>query len=61
MKIPFEPPPTILKDNKTYTYIETKTTNNKGERLSEPCYYYECLGVKVPFTKGNIEALTTLR
>lgn len=57
----FNPPLTILKDKTTYTYVETKTTNNKGERLSEPCYWYESGGVKVPFSKGNIEALINLR
>jgi hypothetical protein len=54
---PFQPPNKIV-DNKTvYTFIETKNTNSKGERLSEDCYWYEVNGVKVPFSKGNIEAI----
>jgi len=53
----FEPPNKITKDKTIYTYIETKQTNYKGEKLSEDCYWYEANGKKEPFTKGNIKSL----
>jgi hypothetical protein len=53
----FEPPQTIIQGKKTYTYKESKTTNSKGERLSEICYWYECNGKLEPLSKGNIEYL----
>ncbi len=52
---PFNPPNKIVKGKDIYTFIETKNTNKKGERLSELCYWYELRGVKVPFSRGNIE------
>jgi len=53
----FEPPITFTHNKQTYKYIETKTTNSKGETLSEKCYWYEVNGKREPLSKGNIEFL----
>jgi hypothetical protein len=57
MQKQFNPPPTIVDNKQTYTYLETKNENNKGQKLSESCYWYLCNGVRVAFSKGNIEAI----
>ena len=57
MQNQFNPPKTIVKGKDTYTYIETKNTNSKGQTLSELCYWYLLNGIRVPFTCGNIEVL----
>jgi hypothetical protein len=54
---PFEPPKTFTSNKIVYTYIETKQTNYKGEKLSEDCYCYKANGKLEPFTKGNIKSL----
>ena len=54
---PFEPPKTLTLNKIVYTYIETKQTNYKGEKLSEDCYWYIVNGKLEPLTKGNIEFL----
>jgi hypothetical protein len=57
MQKSFIPPKTITKGKDTYTYIETKNTNNKGQTLSEPCYWYSVNGKREPMTIGNIKAI----
>lgn len=60
MNEPFNPPQTIIKGKYTYTYLETKTTNSKGQILSEKCYWYILNGKREPMSKGNIIALVTI-
>ena len=60
MNEPFNPPQTIIKGKDTYTYLETKTTNSKGQILSEKCYWYLLNGKCEPMSKGNIIALVTI-
>jgi hypothetical protein len=55
--INFEPPQTITINKTIYKYIETKTENSKGEKLSEDCYWYEVGGKREPMSRGNIESL----
>lgn len=53
----FEPPKELIQNNKKLTFIESKTTNSKGERLSEVCYWYEGCGMREPLSRGNVEVL----
>lgn len=57
MKGKFIPPKSFTNNKITYTYIETKVTNSKGERLSENCFWYLVNGKREPMSKGNIENL----
>jgi len=56
----FNPPKEFMDGNKKYVYIETKMTNSKDQKLSEPCYWYQVNGNREPFSKGNIQALVTI-
>jgi len=57
MKEKFEPPKEIIENKQKFIFVESKTTNSKGERLSEICYWYECNGKLEPLSKGNIKYL----
>jgi hypothetical protein len=56
----YNPPQEIKQGKLTYTFLETKTTNSKGQILSEKCYWYLLNGKREPMSKGNIIALRTI-
>lgn len=57
MQSNFEPPQELIQWGRKLTFLEQKTTNSKGEKLSEIVYWYVCNGIREPLSRGNVEAL----